>query len=77
MTRKDGKGPRKAILEFFLQIRDRGTRHVPTYQAQVGPTPRGTEIKNVIFIIVRTVPFEGVNSDSCSDQVLGVYDSHF
>ena len=45
-VQKGQKRPRKAILEFFLQISGRGTRHVPTCQAQVGPTPRGTKINN-------------------------------
>ena len=57
---KGRKRPQKGHFGgVLLQICDRGTRHVPTCQAQVGPTSRGTKIKNVMFIIVRTLPFEG------------------
>ena len=74
---KGRKRPRKAILAVFAPDLWSGYKARANLPGPGRTDPARCEHKHVIFIIVRTVPFERMNSDSCSDEVLGVYDSHF
>ena len=68
---KGQKRPRKAILAVFALDLWSGYKARANLPGPGRTDPAGYE-KNKY--IVRTVPFEGMNSDSCSDQVLGVYE---
>ena len=71
------KGPSKAFLSVFLphyRCHSKAHANLPD-SGRIDPT--GPEKINMIFRILRTAPFMRMNSDSCPDPVLGVYESHF